>query len=493
VKASLERRLIASIERTGLIQPGDRLGVAVSGGADSVALLRVLAAARECFGITLAVLHFDHALRPESAEDAKFVKELARSLGAVYIATREDVAAVAARKKWNLEDAARRLRYEFFTNAIREDRVSRVAVAHTMDDQAETVLARMLRGTGPAGLSGIRPSAASGTIVRPLLDVRRAELRTYLRGIGQDWREDATNRDTSRQRARIRERLLPLLVTDFSPRAVERLASLAALAQEESDFWRALTEDRYISLATQGGAAVSIPIVKLLSPLPLAVVSAAPAPQAQRSLTERLIRRLYEGVRGDRCELAHAHVAQVIRLCERAASGKRIELPGGVTASREFGTLTFSRRRTIRKRKAALETQSGRAAYQYAIDLLAPGATDVSIPELGTCFRLKVIDWSSPERETTMWRNLLDFDRVRPPLVLRNWRPGDAYRPTGRRKSHKLKEMFLSARVAAGERFTWPVLESDGRVIWAKGFDPAHDVSVQADTRVGLLIEERKL
>jgi len=234
-------------------------------------------------------------------------------------------------------------------------------------------------------------------------------------------------------------------------------------------------------------------VMRLLAPLPLATSARALAGHPQRSLTERLIRRLYQSVRGEHGELLSAHVAQVIGLSERAASGKRIELPGGVTASREFETLIFSRGASIPTPKHGQETQSRRAAYHYSVDLRAPGATDVSVPELGACFRLKVIDWSRPERETTMWRDLLDFDRLRPPLVLRNWHPGDAYRPSGRRNTRKLKEMFLKARIGVGERPSWPVLESDGRVVWARGFAPADEVSVQADTRVGLLIEERKL
>ena len=247
-----ERMLTRAIERSGLLLAGDRVGVAVSGGADSVALFRLLMAARSRLGITLAVLHFDHALRRESADDANFVEALARAHDIPFRGVRENVAAIAARNKWNLEDGARRLRYEFFNEAIRQGSVSRVAVAHTMDDQAETVLARILRGTGPAGLAGIRPDAADGKIVRPLLEARRADLRAYLESIGQAWREDATNRDISRQRARIREKLLPLLESDFSPRAVERLASLACLSREEAAFWNALTEDRFAALATQG-------------------------------------------------------------------------------------------------------------------------------------------------------------------------------------------------------------------------------------------------
>jgi tRNA(Ile)-lysidine synthase len=326
-----------------------------------------------------------------------------------------------------------------------------------------------------------------------LLELRRAALRDYLRGLGQEWREDATNRDTKRQRARIRENLLPVLERNFSPRAAEHLAKLATLSAEEGSFWAALIEDRFETLATRRGDAVSIPIVKLLSPLELAVPGGGRRGEPLRCLTERLVRRLYQHVQGNLLELTSVHVDHVIRLAEAAVGGKRVELPGGMLAARNFGELTFSREERARTRNSRKETQSGAHAYQYSIRLDACGATDVSVPELGACFRLKVIDWPSAERETTMWGSILDLDTLRPPLVLRSWQPGDGYRPRGRRKTRKLKEMLLAARVAANDRRGWPVLESGGQVVWARGMEPAEGFCAREGTRAGVLIEERKL
>jgi tRNA(Ile)-lysidine synthase len=481
-------RLKHAIAQAKLIVSGDRVGVAVSGGADSVALLRLLDDLRAQLGIILLVVHFDHKLRKESADDARFVEQLAKRLGLKFIAGAADVAAEAARNKWNLEDAGRRLRYAFFEDVVKRGEANRIAVAQTMDDQAETVLARVLRGSGPSGLAGIL--ATNGAVVRPLLAVRRADLRQYLRSIGQQWREDATNRDTTRQRARIREKLLPLLENEFSASATEQLRKLARLSAEEAAFWNALVDDRYRALATGDGKTVSISIARLLSPLALRPLQGDASGEPQRSLTERLIRRLYQSA-GSCAGLSSAHVERVILLAATGASGKKIELPGGVLVTRNFGEMVFSPRATARSR--GVETGPPANAYQYLVHLNETQATEVTVPELATCFRLKVIDWASPERETIMWRGILDFDRLRQPLVLRNWRPGDNYRPRGRRKTRKLKDMFLAARIAADRRRQWPVLESDGRVIWAKGMDPAEDVCAAEKTRAGVLIEERKL
>jgi len=487
----LERRVMDAIREARMIALGDRVGVAVSGGADSVALLRLLAGLRERLGITLLVVHFDHQLRGADSEaDAQFVAQLARKLDLEFFIRRENVAAIAAREKWNLEDAARRLRYGFFERVVEEGRANRIAVAHTADDQAETVLSHVLRGTGPTGLAGIYPVA--GPVVRPLLFVRREELRKHLRGLGQDWREDVTNLDLRRLRARIRGRLLPLLETDFSPDVVERLARLARLSREEEEFWSALVEDRFLALVTQDDGKFTLSIGDLLAPLDLR--SAAPGGEpATRALTERLIRRLYEGLRGSRLGLTAGHVEQVIHLASESASGRHIELPGGIIVERAFDKLIFSRESGREPKAHARKAAAQRDAYHYVVQLAARGATTVTVPELQRRFRLKVIDWPQLERETKQDSAALDADRLRAPLILRNWRPGDAYRPQGRRQARKLKQMFLAGRIPSRERGSWPVLESAGRVAWARGMPPAEDFCAREGTRAGVVIEEDRL
>lgn len=492
MRKSLESRLLQSIarERERLIIPGDRVGVAVSGGADSVALLRLLDAARGDWGVALIVLHFDHSLRTESAEDARFVEALARGRDLEFVTERADVSAVAARERRNLEETARHLRYDFFARIAKRRGLTKVAVAHTMDDQAETVLARILRGSGPAGLAGIHHR--NGAIVRPLLGIRRVVLREYLRELDQEWREDKTNLDTSRERARIRAELIPLLESHFSFHSVERLANLAALSSEEGRFWTALVEDRFHALTTRRDQSVSISAASLLAPAQLREHDEGVG-YPQRSLTERLVRRLYQSAKGDLLQLGSAHVEQVIGLAKAAVTGKKIELPAGVTATLNFGELTFSRDEVTSEPNRQNETQSSARAYQYSILLNADGPTDVSVPELGACFRLKVIDWPSTQRDTTMWRSILDLDTLQSPLVLRSWRAGDSYRPRGRRKRRKLKEMLLAARIRREEREGWPVLESAGQVVWTKGMEPADGFCAQEGTRAGVLIEECKL
>lgn len=491
---SLENRVLDYVRGTELLTPGDRVGVAVSGGADSVALLRILSGIREEMGLRLLVVHFDHCLRgAESDEDAKFVAELAGRYELKFVCDREDVAAAARKNKWNLEEAARRLRYAFFERLAKSGQANRIAVAHTADDQAETVLGHLIRGTGPTGLAGIYPVA--GVVVRPLLGIRRQELRDYLRAHGEPWREDSTNLDTRRLRARVRSRLVPLLEQEFSPQIVERLAELARLSWEEQDFWSEITGDRFGALVKRSGTGLAIRALDLIAPMGLpAAATGEKSPRTlhrppAKALTERLIRRLYEDLHGSRHGLGATHVEQVIRLAA-ASGGGRVELPGRIVVEKSFGQLRFA----LEGGKAmsaggALEPPD----YTYTIELTERGCTSVSVPELRSVFHLKVVDWTGTERETRDGRSALSTALLRMPLILRNWRPGDAYRPRGRRQIHKLKEMFAEERVPVRDRAGWPVLEGAGQVLWARGMPPAHEFCAGENAGAGVVIEEERL
>jgi tRNA(Ile)-lysidine synthase len=499
MRASLEQQVLRHIRDQRLIPAGARVAVAVSGGADSVALLQLLKCIRTKLGVTLCVAHFDHCLRgAESDEDAKFVAELARKHRVPFFLERADVAGEARRNDWNVEDAARRLRYGFFRRLVEQERATHVAVAHTADDQAETVLAHMIRGTGPTGLAGIHPTA--GAVVRPLLGFRRSQMREYLTTLGETWREDSSNGDLVRLRSRIRNELMPRIEEHFSDRIVEHLYALARLSREEQEFWDALVEDRYRALVNRAGSSdgksLEISVAGLLNPFDGIERRMGPTPTKTetpgsnwRPLTERLVRRLYEESRGSGGQLTLEHVDQVIRLAAKSRSGKSVQLPGGIRVARNFEALRFARGSAS---TATEETNSGRIAYQYVV-ALEKAETRVLVREMGICFHLKTVDWGEARSDTTGDTRVLDADSISAPLILRNWLPGDAYTPCGRSQPRKLKQMFLAARVPTAERKGWPVLESNGRVIWARRMPPARDFCAGERTRLALLIEEEAI
>ena len=497
MRKKLHDQVLDTIARHGMIRPANRVGLGVSGGADSVALLRLFADLRARLGITIFVLHFHHQLRgAEADEDERFVKALAEKLGLAFESGRADVAAEAKRNRWNLEDAARRLRHQFFSSMAASRHLDCIAVAHTADDQAETVLSHLLRGSGITGLAGIHPIA--GLMVRPLLDVRRAELREYLSSLGQDWREDATNQDTSRTRARIRHELIPFLERDFNAAAVTRLARLASHAREDEAFWRALEDERFCALAAREAAgAISVEAGDLLAPLPSLPSGAAASSDSAAptlALTRRLVRRIYAEVRGSRAQITASHVDAVLELAVKSQSGSRLDLPG-VTAERIFNRLMFAPANTrpgeVRNARRAAGVPP---EFSYSLDRPATGdGISVVVAEIHRRFSLKRVDWPAGRSETVSGRGALDFDRVQWPLVLRNWRPGDSYRPQGSRRVRRLKRLLLESRVPRNVRNRWPVLDSAGCVIWASGCPVAEEAAAGGETRIGLVIGEEDI
>ncbi len=497
----LHRRVLDTIGRHDMVRPGHRLGIGVSGGADSVAMLRIFAVLRAQLGCTVQVLHFHHQLRGEEADaDERFVGALAKEFLMEFESGRADVAGEARRHRWNLEDAARRLRYQFFASMIEARRLDRVAVAHTANDQAETVLSHLLRGTGLAGLAGIFPVA--GAIVRPLLEIGRDELREFLREAGQTWREDASNQDMTRTRARIRHQLIPALLRDFDAAAVTRLTRFAGHAREDEAFWRALEEERFRALVErESPAAFSVSVEDLLVPLPQKIPAArgvlanATRPSdytklpATLALTRRLIRKIFAELRGSRHQLTSRHVDCVLDLAAKSQSGARIELPG-VRVERIFDRLSFTRA------GAGLEDGAASLNREFSYTVLQPArleSASIVVTEIHRRFSLKMVDWPAVASDTVEGRGALDFDRVRWPLVLRNWRPGDSYCPHGSRRARKLKRLLLQSRVPRNARGSWPVLTSEGKVIWAFGHPVAAELTPNQGTRIGLLIGEEEL
>ncbi|MGA2435564.1 MAG: tRNA lysidine(34) synthetase TilS, partial [Bryobacteraceae bacterium] len=236
-------RVRAEIARGKMFAPGARVGVAVSGGADSVCLLLVLRELAPEWDLKLCVLHVNHGLRGEESDaDARFVEELAAKFGLEFHCRQADVRRIAADTGDNLEQAARRVRREFFRSFLESGRLKRVALGHTQSDQAETVLFRFLRGSGTAGLAGIRPVTPEG-FVRPLLAVTRADVEEYLRARGAGWREDSSNRDLSFARNRIRHELLPTLTSGWNPALAAVLAGTASVAQDEEEYWRGVVDE----------------------------------------------------------------------------------------------------------------------------------------------------------------------------------------------------------------------------------------------------------
>src|SRR5712672_1121097 len=487
----LLNRVRAAIEKLGLLRAGERVGVAVSGGADSVALLLLLVESRKQLGIVLSVAHFNHKLRGKNSDqDERFVAKLAAKHGLVFHSGQMDVGARAKRDKANLEDTGRRARYEFFEGLVQSGHTDKVAVAHTADDQAETVMGHILRGTGLAGLGGIHPRV--GHVVRPLLGVRRGELRAYLKSKKQAWREDATNRDTARMRARIRKKLMPLLEKQFQAAVVEHLATLAELARDDEAFFEALVDSRASRIVERGNGSAKIPISELLGLKMETEFNAEGTERAEIAeesfaISGRIVRRIVGELKPREGQLSAAHVGLILDLARRGENGKCLDLPGGVQVRRQHDSLIFCVGRSLAesKRQVAVEYQR-----EVSLDGLT---TNIRVPELSCVFRFRVIDWPAKRRDTIETGVVLDRDALQWPLTLRNWHPGDRFRPCGHRSEHKLKRLLSKKRVSGREREGWPVVTSGGALVWARGFPVAAELAANEQTRFGVVITEEPI
>lgn len=506
--------------------------MAVSGGIDSVALLRLLLELRSELGIVLSVVHFNHKLRgAESDGDEEFVKKLARAHDLEFFADRDDVAQKAAEEHISVETAAREVRYGFFRSLIGEDdpqgqqpdsaetpfrgagsrapsKLDKIVTGHTLDDQAETVLMRMIRGAGLTGLGGIHPrifvekiiveksvakgdndhedAEICGEIVRPLLTFRRCELEQYLREIGQSWREDATNSDTSFTRNRVRKLLVPLLESEFNPSIAENLAELAELARGEEDYWENevagwmgtaahWSEPEWAHAASSQSPFIQIETGDKSSDL-RAKINSAPWLVMNASVDRfwflgepiAVQRRLIKAIgREAGIPLEFKHVEEIVRFAaEHDASGKQLSLPLGWKLLREPDALLF----VTPDLRQPVESQD----YEYT--LTVPGQAVV----LETGLVLEARRIPAPSVAGYNPDHLLDAESLPGPLSVRNWRPGDRFWPAHTKSSKKIKELLQERRVAQPERRLWPVIVSgvqgaqDGgsgnEIVWMREF-----------------------
>ena len=481
----LAESVLEYIRGQGFLKAGDRAGVAVSGGADSVALLRLLLELRREIGVVLSVVHFNHGLRgSESETDERFVAQLAACHELELHRDHGDVTSHAQVQYLSIEAAARDLRYQYFYRLMGEERLSCVATGHTLDDQAETVLLRLVRGAGIRGLAGIFPEltyaestqlgltdahyrrSADATlktirpqlpvlgsrfsVIRPLLRTERAQLETYLREIGQDWREDSSNRDLRHARNRIRHGIIPRLERTLNPKVKEALAETAEIARSEEDYWRGEVE-RVLPEVWDA------PNNRLrgLSDLPLA-------------LRRRVIRAAAESLG---LTLEFRHVEEILGL--GLETTKSVELPGGWTVARANDGPHFT-----------LAAEVAVSDYEYF--LAVPGV--VEVPEAGSSFEAAVVSGGAAPGYNP--DHMLDPALLKKDLIVRNWRAGDRFWPAHSKSPKKLKELLQERKLAGRERKLWPVVVSGGEIVWVRGFPAPARLRPREGATEALVIQE---
>jgi tRNA(Ile)-lysidine synthase len=569
---SLAERVLFHIRRLELLSAGDRVGVAVSGGIDSMALLRVLLELRGELGIVPSVVHFNHKLRgAESDADQEFVASLAREHDLEFHVDGEDVARHSSEEHVSVETAARELRYGFFRHLLGEDgadpqglkpdsegalngtaeavpfhepsslpsashqsrtvHLTKIVTGHTLDDQAETVLMRMIRGAGLRGLGGIHPrilveddgEEISGEIVRPLLGVRRRELEQYLKDIGQSWREDSSNADELFTRNRVRKLVVPLLEQEFNPAVAQNLAELAEIARGEEDYWenevsgwlgttvqwsqpewaraviaqKSLVQIAGFGIASEKSSSVKNPTSRAegaremghpesdnlqskIDSAPWLVMNASVSRMWFLGEPIAVQRRLVKAI-GENAgiPLEFKHVEEILRVAaEDGPSGKEVSLPLGWKVVREPEDLVF----------VTPDLRESASPQDYEYDLPVPGR--IIVYEAGSSIEARAIPAGADAGYNP--EHLLDAEFLPGPFRVRNWRPGDRFWPAHTKSPKKIKELLQERHVAQPERKSWPVAVSGDEIVWLRGF-PVPAKCRAKPGRAAILIAEAPL
>ena len=454
-----ERNLLKHVTQDGLLSFEDRVLVAVSGGADSVALLHALYAWRESLGLVLAVVHVDHGLRQkESTDDAVFVERLARKLALPFVCKPLHLPHVLQKRKGeSVQAVARERRYACLWEIARVWRATKVAVGHTQDDQMETVLMWMLRGAGLAGLAGM-PAQRHPGLIRPFLHVSRSRLVRYLEEKGCGFRVDSSNASPKYTRNRLRHELIPLLKT-FNPRVVSRLSWQATILREEHQFLDDVAKTTLESVTVRRAEACIV----LSRPRLVAV----PVP-----IQRRMIIRTADIIRGKPGPLRCEAVETILRRVVRGISGSMARV-GHLDVVREYDRITFS-----------MVPMNDERHVQPAVSCLLPFPGSVRWPATG-----QVIEGTVRAAETIsiLWKKsvaYLDADQFSHDLIVRSWKPGDYFFPYGmggHRK--KIQDFFSDMKVDRSVRSTIPRVVAPEGILWVGGYRVDHRFRVMKATR----------
>lgn len=428
-----------------------RLLLAVSGGVDSVVMTDICQKLNGEMGLTLCMAHLNHGLRQFYSErDEAFTRRLALSRGIPFMSQRADVPAYAKEHKLGLEEAARKLRYAFLHEAAQQFDCARIALAHHIQDNAESILLNLMRGAGLTGLNGIRPKRTDG-IVRPLLCLERPEIEAYAQAAHLDFVTDHTNDYLDFKRNRVRHVLLPEMQTNFNPQIVLALSRLGDIVHSEN----AWADDIAYEWLSKNSRAVE-------NGLGWKLADFNTLPEA---LARRVVRQAVFQAKGDRRRLELQHVAAIMELAANPAPVKRLDLPDNILVVKQAGRLQILRmQQPLRQIKLPEETEN----YDYT---LVPGQT-LEIPQIGMRLVCRNTDNKNAVLQANALQNLAFFDikKLVLPLHVRNYRKGDKLNPLGATGHTKLKKLFINAKVPAHQRKTWPLLvNGNNEILWTIG------------------------
>lgn len=439
-----EQKVKVYVERFHMIEPKDTIVLGISGGADSVCLLKILARWKEAWGISLRAVHVHHQLRGEEADaDERFVRELCENEGIPCRVFHEDVQGMAQREKIGLEEAGRIARYRCFATVCEDVGGGKIALAHHQDDLAETMLHHLVRGTGMAGLCSLKP--VSGNRIRPLLCLEKEEILVYLKAAGQPWRTDSSNLEDDYTRNRIRHHVLEELKTEVNPRAVRHMAQLSEELEETRVVLAQVAAEKrrqYVRKSEKG------------------MLLAEELKKEPDLIGRQIVHDLLKEISGKQKDFTRIHVEAVQELWNRKVGARR-DLPYGMQAIRMYDGIYLERK----AEKCKTRDSEKNAGIQMNVQ--SEGTESFQIGELTLTVSRTARDFGEiPEKKYTKW---FDYDRIKQTLVIRHRQPGDRICLFDGGGSKKLKDYLIDRKIPAQKRDQLWLLADGSDILWIIG------------------------
>ncbi|AOY75161.1 tRNA lysidine(34) synthetase TilS [Clostridium formicaceticum] len=454
-----------TIKKHNLMDIGDKVIVAVSGGPDSIALLHILHSLREEFKLQLYAAHLNHNFRGIEAQmDAQYVAKFCEELKILSFIKSMDVPKYAKEQGVSAEEAGRILRYEFFGEVVERVGATKIAVAHNQNDQAETVLMRLLRGTGIQGLTAIHHER--GKIIRPLLDVNRKEIEEYCAQYNLSPRIDETNLEPIYHRNKIRLELIPYIQEHYNPSIIESLAKTAEILKKDNEFMEEVARDAYNQVKlekAQGCLALSIEGINKIHP----------------ALQSRIFRLATEELVGKKEGLEYKHIQGIIELLQKNETGKKILLAMGIVVKTSYNKIIFT-----------IKDEEEEANFYY--ELRENG--HLSIDEIkGEIFTKVVMREDMKGISRDKYVKCFDYDKVKEGLNVRNRREGDRFWPLGLVGSKKLKDFYIDYKIERDKRNEIPLVCDGNEIMWVVGYRISEKYKVTEETSRILTVEYKKM
>jgi tRNA(Ile)-lysidine synthase len=446
------KKVIKTIERYKLLNKEDRVVAAVSGGPDSTALLVALAQIASLLDFSIIVAHFNHGLRgAKSDEDEKYSQELAKKMGLIFVSGKMDQK--LRQKGESPEDFYRQQRYQFLNKVAEDYNAQKIALGHNIQDQAETVLLNLLRGSGLEGLKGILPMR-EGKFIRPLIEVSRGEIIAFLSEAGISYCQDSSNESKIYLRNKIRGELIPYLKEKFNPRIEENLAQMAEILRQDDDYIGNSVQEAMKSTYIQNQSnriSLNIEYVKGLAP----------------AIRSRLFKKILESLNPEKNGFSFSNIKTLERLAQITESGKRFSLPLGIEAKREYDNLI------LKRDKACLK----QVDYEYPVNI--PGI--IHVKETNRTISIEKTSRDKMDRHSKN-KVYLDLDKIQQPVILRNRRDGDRFQPLGMKGRQKIKSLFINRKIPRHKRNEIMLLVDQNSVIWIENMHLSDRVKISPQT-----------